>query len=135
MSKLLVFPASARSTSICFIDGTLLHWRTSASGLLEEISEDWTLLTGQPTTEALSYGWINKVHPEDRDRMLRLWYCSQHNTRPFRCEFQLDTAHGDYVPGLSTAGPVFGLNGAISHWQGESLIKAIIPRQVINLTR
>ncbi|TNC07659.1 PAS domain-containing protein [Methylobacterium terricola] len=39
---------------------------TDATGQCVYVSSEWTSLTGQPVNEALAWGWLDRVHPEDR---------------------------------------------------------------------
>jgi PAS domain-containing protein len=135
MSNLIEFPALTHCVAKRFIDGTLVHWRTSPAGLNEEMGEEWTIITGQSKEETDMYGWVRVVHPEDRDRLLRAWYSAQINTRPFRCEFRMRTKSGLYVPTVSTAIPAFDCRGDLSHWQGESTIEIEIPHKVYSFGR
>ncbi|MBD2663380.1 two-component hybrid sensor and regulator [Richelia sinica FACHB-800] len=37
------------------------------------VNESWSQMTGRPTQAALGQGWIETLHPEDRDRLSQKW--------------------------------------------------------------
>lgn len=48
---------------------TILRWRAQASGAWEEVSQDWTELTGQSVAEARQWGWLDCLHADDRENL------------------------------------------------------------------
>ncbi|MES1205914.1 MAG: PAS domain S-box protein [Pseudomonadota bacterium] len=48
-------------------------WVTNARGELLEPQPPWQDYTGQSWEQACGTGWIQAVHPEDRDRVMRDW--------------------------------------------------------------
>ncbi|MDR3590744.1 MAG: PAS domain S-box protein [Negativicutes bacterium] len=45
-------------------------WRSDFDHENEYINENWHLLTGQSVEQALGHGWLEMIHPDDRDKML-----------------------------------------------------------------
>lgn len=43
-------------------------WRSNIQGKAEYINENWYTLTGQTTEAALGYGWLERVHCDDRTK-------------------------------------------------------------------
>ena len=50
-----------------------LVWRAVAPGVWTWVSPQWTGFTGQGEGDALGYGWLDMVHPDDRERVSLEW--------------------------------------------------------------
>ncbi|KTS10792.1 hypothetical protein SB2_12155 [Methylobacterium radiotolerans] len=48
-------------------------WEASADGLIEVDSPGWRAFTGQSVDEWIGWGWINAIHPDDRDGTGTKW--------------------------------------------------------------
>ena len=48
-------------------------FHTDARGQCLYVNERWTEMTGQPANEALGYGWLDGIHPEDREQLTKVW--------------------------------------------------------------
>ena len=51
-----------------------LVWRSADSGQWIWASPGWLAYTGQSHEESLGRGWLDPVHPDDRDATLRAWH-------------------------------------------------------------
>ncbi|MGA0558143.1 PAS domain-containing sensor histidine kinase [Larkinella sp. VNQ87] len=56
----------------------------------------WVNLTGRPLEELLQFGWVDWVHPEDRDRYLALYLDAFAVRGPFTGEFRILNHAGQY---------------------------------------
>ncbi|MEX6506577.1 CheR family methyltransferase [Jiella sp. M17.18] len=50
-----------------------LVWRSGDNGHWTWSSPQWMRFTGQTEAQSLGLGWLDAVHPEDRDRFLEAW--------------------------------------------------------------
>jgi PAS domain S-box-containing protein len=50
-----------------------LVWTSDAAGRYVEPQASWERYTGQPWSEHRDFGWINALHPDDREAMRRGW--------------------------------------------------------------
>jgi PAS domain S-box-containing protein len=48
-------------------------WVTTPAGKIAEDSPEWRAITGQTADEFLGSGWLDALHPEDRERVEREW--------------------------------------------------------------
>ena len=48
-------------------------WASDAAARFVEHQRSWESYTGQPWAEHRDLGWVNALHPDDRDAMLRAW--------------------------------------------------------------
>src|SRR5579863_4873678 len=46
-----------------------LLWITTPDGIMREDSPTWRAFTGQGATDALGRGWLDAIHPEDREQL------------------------------------------------------------------
>lgn len=70
-------------------------YRTDLAGNCFYVNEGWQKLTGHGPSEALGRGWLNAVHPEDRERVLAEWGRFCREGRPFRLEYRYLTPDGE----------------------------------------
>ncbi|MCW8088492.1 bifunctional diguanylate cyclase/phosphodiesterase [Sabulicella glaciei] len=80
-------------------------WAADASGALTFINQHWQETTGQPNTEALGFGWLEMVHPEDRERVAAEYRKASAECRPYQAEYRLKRAQGGYGWVLDTGAP------------------------------
>ena len=65
----------------------------------------WVELTGRPMEDLLNFGWLDLVHPEDRDRYLNIYLDAFKERKPFTGEFRILNSYGEYR-WLLAKGPV-----------------------------
>src|SRR5215468_3768267 len=49
--------------------GAQMVWVAAPDGAITEDSPEWRLITGQSKEEYTGFGWLESVHPEDRERV------------------------------------------------------------------
>src|SRR5262249_31119554 len=50
-----------------------LVWGARPDGSCDYFSRQWAEYTGVPDADQLGYGWLDQVHPEDRERVRESW--------------------------------------------------------------
>ena len=94
----------------------VIVWTTSARGEVVEDSETWRVFTGQSEDQFKGSGWLNALHPADREAAKSSW-CNHVNTREiFVSAYRLITAEGDYRYMKVRAAPVFDETGTLREW-------------------
>jgi PAS domain S-box-containing protein len=63
-------------------------YRTDAAGDCVYVNERWCAIAGLTVEEALGRGWARGLHPDDRDRVVELWYRAAREGVPFRAEYR-----------------------------------------------
>src|SRR6266567_770245 len=53
--------------------GAQVVWVAAPDGAMKEDSPEWRWITGQSEEQYTGYGWLESVHPEDRERVERDW--------------------------------------------------------------
>jgi two-component system sensor histidine kinase VicK len=77
-------------------------------------SKAWTDLTGRSMKELLQFGWVDLVHPEDRDRYVNIYLSAFEKRVPFTGEFRILSKEGDYRWLLANGPPRFRPDGSFA---------------------
>ena len=97
--------------------GAQVVWVASADGEMLEDSPEWRWITGQTEEEFLGGGWLDSIHPEDRDRVERDWRECLRAGRIFDDRFRMRTKGGAYRHYDVRAVPI-ERDGKIAEWVG-----------------
>jgi PAS domain S-box-containing protein len=73
----------------------------------------WLEFTGRDASRELGMGWLDNVHPEDRDAAVAAYEQAWATRRPFEAEFRLRRADGHYRVLLVRATPRLNESGAL----------------------
>jgi PAS domain S-box-containing protein len=76
--------------------GAQIIWVATPDGEMLEDSAEWRWITGQSVEEFLGTGWLDSIHPEDRERVERDWRDSLRTGRIFDDRFRMRTRSGSY---------------------------------------
>jgi PAS domain S-box-containing protein len=89
----------------------ILVWRADEANRGIWFNRSWLDFTGGDLEQHLGLGWIDAVHPEDREQAARI--CQDHFERraPFEIEFRLRRHDGDYRWVLDRGVPMFDAPG------------------------
>ena len=74
----------------------VMIWLAEVDGSCSYLSKSWYEFTGQKPLEALDWGWLSAVHPDDR---MRVDTASRHLDKlrqPYRLEYRLRRRDGEY---------------------------------------
>ena len=93
-------------------------FRTDAQGQYLYVNKHWREITGLTKEEALGGGWVQALHPDDRDRVLRKWYQSTCQQIPFQSEYRFRTAQGQETWVMSQAVTEKGNDGEVISYIG-----------------
>lgn len=96
-------------------------WVTTPDGWLLTDLPRWRATTRQSAAEVVGDGWLQAVHPHDRDRVAEVWRCATAGTGVYEVEYRIVPVRGpvdpDDVRTLSVRGvPVRDASGqALEH--------------------
>jgi PAS domain S-box-containing protein len=93
-------------------------WVTTAAGEIVEDLPTWRAFTGQTFEQMKGYGWIEAVHPDDRDRVRREWNDSLRNGEPTENEFRVRHADRSWRHVSARTVPVKNPDGSVREWIG-----------------
>src|SRR5579859_3782512 len=99
--------------------GAQVVWVTTPTGGIAEDSPEWRWITGQSLEEYLGSGWLDAVHPEDRERVERDWRECVGGGKVFDSRYRVRTKTGSYRHYDVRAVPI-ERDGKIIEWVGAS---------------
>ncbi|HEU4382878.1 MAG TPA: chemotaxis protein CheB [Anaeromyxobacteraceae bacterium] len=95
-----------------------LVWACRPEGACDYLSQQWVRYTGVPEAEQLGYGWLEQVHPEERERVRDEWKTAVKAGSPFQAQLRLRGRDGVYRWFKAQATPITNEQGAIVRWYG-----------------
>ncbi len=96
-------------------------WVTDSTGYCTFLSDNWYKFTGQTEETALGWGWINAVHPEDREHALKAFLIANERQEAYSTEFRLGRPDGGYSWVLDAAVPRFTESGQFEGYIGSAI--------------
>jgi len=99
--------------------GAQVVWVTTPTGKIAEDSPGWRWITGQTVDEYLGSGWLDAIHPEDRERVEREWLDCVDSGKVFDSRYRVRTKSGSYRHYDVRAVPI-ERDGKIIEWVGAS---------------
>jgi PAS domain S-box-containing protein len=95
-----------------------IAWIVAADGLVTQKQPGWSAFTGQSWAEYRGIGWLEAVHPEDRDQTVDAWRQTMKNRSNHQVEHRLRRHDGEYRHMHVRAVPIRGEDGSIREWVG-----------------
>ncbi|MEG4805623.1 PAS domain-containing protein [Microcoleus sp. ARI1-B5] len=96
-------------------------WVTDSTGYCIFVSESWYKFTGQTEETGLGFGWINAVHPEDREQAMNVFLRAHESLEPYSTEFRVGGPDGRYYWALDAAVPRFTESGQFEGFIGSAI--------------
>ncbi len=93
-------------------------WTTDAQGEVAGDMPMWRDFTGQSPEEIQGWGWINSLHPDDRQRAATVWSNAVKQRALYEIEYRMRRQDGEYRHVWVRGVPVFGDEGTIREWVG-----------------
>lgn len=94
-------------------------WVTAPDGSATFLSRGWYEYTGQTELEVDGFGWLEGVHPDDREHSHRIFEEANANQDPFSLDYRLRRADGQYRWCISAGKPSFDENGRFLGYVGS----------------
>jgi PAS domain S-box-containing protein len=92
-----------------------LLWTTDACGINTEMSS-WRSYTGQTEAQSNGDGWLDAVHPDDREPFLCRWREALKHQLYTEDEIRIRGAGGDYRHFCCRSVPIFDTTGNVAEW-------------------
>jgi len=97
----------------------VLIWMSDAQKLCTFLNKGWLDFTGRTLDQELGNGWVESVHPDDRERCFETYVNALDARREFTMEYRMRRQDGDYrwvsdrgVPAERWKGRFWGSSGA-----------------------
>ena len=97
-----------------------LVWGSRSDGYCDYISPQWVEYTGVPATEHFGYGWIDRVHPDERDKVREEWRQCVLTGSVFDNEFRLRSRTGAHRSFKTRQAPIHDSHGQSSSGTGRA---------------
>ncbi len=72
-------------------------WKEGGIEKMSPLRQWWETTTGQPADDIATFGWLDIVHPDDRDRVKKIWEEAMAKNTNFEMEYRLRARDGKYV--------------------------------------
>jgi PAS domain S-box-containing protein len=102
------------------VAGAEMVWRANAQGEGFFVTPTWRELTGQNEEQVRDFGWLEAVHPDDRERSRRLWQQAMRDRHAYENELRVRTREGNYRYFHVHAVPVIAADGSVHEWVGAN---------------
>jgi len=96
----------------------VLIWTAGADGTCDYLNERWREFTGRPVADMLGWGWLECVHPDDRERVVAEYAGAVAARGPVGLEFRMLHQDGEYRWFLGTGEPCYGAGGDFIGYSG-----------------
>ena len=96
-------------------------WQANAQGEGFFVTPRWQQLTGQSENEMRQFGWLQAVHPDDRELTGQLWVRAMIEKRTYENELRVRTRDGSYRHFYVHAVPILAPDGSLHEWVGANI--------------
>jgi PAS domain S-box-containing protein len=93
-------------------------WICDAKGEVVLDSASWRAFTGQTEARLRDLGWIDALHPDDRERTMEAWTRATRERSLYELECRVRHASGEYRWMLNRAVPLLDSDGSVREWVG-----------------
>lgn len=101
---------------IAAIPGTV--WTATRDGTIDFISQQWLDYTGRSIASQLGAGFLDPIHPEDREDLMRTWQDAVTRAENFHAEYRLRRRDGTYRWFKSWGTSILDQHGHCIRWLG-----------------
>lgn len=96
-----------------------LIWTCRPDGSCDYLNRQWTEYTGRSAESQLGDGWMEQVHPDDRERVCTQWAAAMVRGDRFDIEFRIRRGDGEYRWFETRTIPLRDAAGRILKWLGS----------------
>jgi PAS domain S-box-containing protein len=94
-------------------------WSLPPSGVADSSEQpSWSAFTGQTSDQIAGWGWLDCVHPDDRERTRQIWTAAVAARAVYRIEYRVRRHDGVYRNMLTRGVPILAGDGTIREWFG-----------------
>ncbi|NQE34701.1 PAS domain S-box protein [Microcoleus asticus] len=92
-------------------------WTTDPEGRCQD-SPSMRAYTGQTEAEVVGFGWLDAVHPDDRELTVQVWMEAVQTRSLFDIQYRMCGADGNYRYFQARGVPILNEDGSIREWVG-----------------
>jgi PAS domain S-box-containing protein len=97
-----------------------LAWKAGRDGAAEYLNKRWLDYTGLSNEQGLVWGWMDAIHPDDREPIAHRWSAILASGRPGEAEVRLRRVDGTFRWFLFRAEPFHDESGKLLGWYGTN---------------
>ena len=97
---------------------TSIVWTSDDEGKIIEKVPSWEQYTGQKFVQYKEFGWLNAVHPDDKELLQQTWKQAEKTSAILIIELRLFRYDGRYRHILLYGVPILNPDGSIREWIG-----------------
>lgn len=95
-------------------------WRSDADGSTTWYNKRWLDYTGQTFDQAIGWGWVDAIHPDDREKSAKNYHDAVLGKCKLEQEHRIRNVNGEYRWFLVRAEPVLNEKGEVAHMYGAA---------------
>ncbi|MGI8673557.1 MAG: PAS domain-containing hybrid sensor histidine kinase/response regulator, partial [Luteitalea sp.] len=95
----------------------VMIWQTDPSGACTFLNQRWYLFTGQTPEQGLGFGWLDAVHPDQREAAAATFKNATDDAGTSQMEYRLRHHSGEYFWAIDSATP---------HYDGDGVFRGYI---------
>ncbi|MEG3972832.1 PAS domain S-box protein [Microcoleus sp. T2B6] len=95
-------------------------WTTDPEGRCQD-SPSMRAYTGQTEAEVVGFGWLDTIHPDDRERTVQVWMEAVQTRSLFEMEYRMRGTDGNYRYFQARGVPLLDEDGSIREWVGTCI--------------
>ncbi|MDQ3563232.1 MAG: PAS domain S-box protein [Pseudomonadota bacterium] len=96
-------------------------WTADSNGAVVEDSPSWRAFTGQTYEQWKGFGWLDTLHPEDRERVSELWQRAVAQRTPMQTLYRVRHVSGEWRWTAVRAVPVLNPDCSVREWVGMNV--------------
>ncbi len=93
-------------------------WTTNPEGEVVEDMPLWQAFTRKSEEELRGWGWVDSLHPEDRERTRAVWSEAVRARSVYETEYRIRKSDGEYRHFVARGVPVLQADGSVREWVG-----------------
>ncbi len=94
-----------------------IAWTADAEGRCPDLPS-WRAYTGQTVEEVIGLGWLDAIHPDDRERTNQVWMEAVQMRSLYDVEYRIRGADGNYRYFQARGVPILNEDGSVREWVG-----------------
>lgn len=102
-------------------DAPVMIWVADPTGDTSFFNRLWLETTGQTEAEALGFGWVDVIHPDDRQTVQEAFFRASAGKEPARSEYRLRRADGSWAWVIDVGQPRYSADGTFLGYVGSVL--------------
>ncbi len=96
-------------------------WECDPDGACTFLGPQWVAYTGRAESGQHGYGWLEQVHPDDRERFRTQWRAAIAEAIPFDTEIRISDKHGTFRWFTTRLVPIRDKQGTVVKWYGTHI--------------